>query len=261
MMALRGRGQILLVLVAGGVLGASFMFGLSAAQSPDNCGELPGITRGVAMLLAIVLAVALAIGGAVAALATRSWAPLVACLLIGLSAPIGVGLGQRMVTASPCDSSPHPVQVPAAIEVRFTAPYPGAQPNGPAECRSDAGGRPVDQIVSQGGHAEFLTDWRFGDPNDKFVDLSIWPVTPGPEAPAHHLRINLYRLPGQGTPEASADYTDSGSATIQVDTNVDGNTGSIVFTDLPAGNVHGAGLPQSISGRITWSCAASEPTP
>jgi hypothetical protein len=156
---------------------------------------------------------------------------------------------------------PQPHQEPATIGLAFTVPNAGAQPSGPGECRGKARNEPFEVIVSQGGHAAFLTDWRFGDANDKFVDISIWPVTPGSESPAHHLRIAIYRLPEGGTQEASADYTDSGGATIQLDTNIDGDSGSIVFTDLPAGNVHGSGLPTSITGHVTWSCAASEPTP
>jgi hypothetical protein len=242
---LGGYGPLAALLVAGVVLVVGFLFGITSGQSTHNCGELPGLTRAVSMLMAGAIALVIGIAGLIAAAATRSLGLLLAFGLAALAVPLGVALGQGMASKLPCDF-PSPVPVPATIDFQFTSPFAGEHPGGPGECRSNGSGETFYEVASQGN---LLTDWRFGTPSYKFVDVEIWPVVPGPYRPAQHLRVTINR------PGASTSYSDGGSGRIQLDTNVVGNSGSIDFTNLPAVDVHGSGLPASISGHVTWTCS------
>lgn len=250
---LGGHGPVAAFLVAGVVLVVGFLFGITSGQSTHNCGELPGLARAVAMLMAGAVALLIGIVGLIAA---RSLRLLLAFGLVALAVPSGVALGLGMASKLPCDFPP-PVQVLATIDFSFTAPYSGARPSGPGECWSNASEELVYEVHSQG---EPMTDWRFGSPNDKFVDLEIWPVLPGPYRPAQHLRITINRPASGGNEGASFSYSDGTTGITSMDTDVDGDRGSVSFTDLPATDVHGSGLPASISGQVTWTCAVTEPT-
>ena len=112
----------------GGVLAAlAALLGFNAGASPDNCGELPGITRAATIALASIVAAGIFVVGLVVAAMSRRAVWLGRAAILALAIASGVQLGASFAGDPRCDGEggPIPRQPGPTALASSVAPAPG----------------------------------------------------------------------------------------------------------------------------------------
>ena len=115
-------------LAIGGVLAAlAGLLGFDAGASPDNCGELPGITRTATIALASVVAAGIFVVGLIVAATSRRAVWLGRAAILALAIATGVQLGASLAGDPRCDAErgPIPHQPAPTASALSVAPAPG----------------------------------------------------------------------------------------------------------------------------------------
>jgi hypothetical protein len=232
----------------------------SAAASANNCGELPGIVIKVTLLLGLVVAGGIVLGGGIFAAVSRSFVVLKAAGVVGAAVVAGLVAGAALTPPNPCGSDqPREVRHAGTLVLTMLEPYAGVRLQGPIECRRPAPGANVREIVTEGGGRSTRV-WLLSKDPVTDVDIEVWPFGDSVYRPADKLRVLVNRAPVAGDAGASSFYSDGHGDTLEVRTIDDGSSGSLGFVDLPlwSGERFGTGLPDTISGTVSWACNPEE---
>jgi hypothetical protein len=239
---------VLLLVV--GVVFLSLGLGVKQGQLYERCGPLPGLGTTLGWLLAGITAFVVVVVGGIIATVKHSRAIAGASLLVAAIAPAmyATGLAVGPYGLDPCGFNEPPQSLIGRSEIGLmieTDPFRGEiDEHGECEISTQTGNvSRLGGILDQDPSSWTLAGWD--------VELRLTGLSE--DRPAHELFIAL-----SGEDRMPAWYSSRGQLGWTVEAITD-RGGAVTFDALPL--VPGADwdAPESITGSLTWTCAAGDP--